>query len=121
MLFTESEKPLYKQVHAKKKTYRYRERDEAQRQAFLEQLQAYKKEEVVYVDEAGTDNTEDYAYGWCDRSERFEADKLGHRTNHISMISAWCDRQTLAPMTFKGYCDTALVEAWVKQLLIPAL
>ena len=84
-------------------------------------MQAYKKEEVVYVDEAGTDNTEDYAYGWCDRSERFEANKLGHRTSRISMISAWCDRQILAPMTFKGYCDTALVEAWVKQLLIPTL
>lgn len=24
-------------------------------------------------------------------------------------------------MTFIGYCDTALVEAWVKQLLIPTL
>ncbi|MEH2118429.1 hypothetical protein [Nostoc sp.] len=54
-------------------------------------LQAYKKEEVVYVDEAGTDNTEDYAYGWCNRRERFEADKLGHCTSRISMISAWCD------------------------------
>lgn len=37
------------------------------------------------------------------------------------MIAAWCDRQVFAPMTNKCYCDTALVEAWVEQLLIPAL
>lgn len=24
-------------------------------------------------------------------------------------------------MTFKGYCDTTLVEVWVEQLLVPAL
>jgi hypothetical protein len=27
----------------------------------------------------------------------------------------------LAPLTFKGYCDTTLVETWVEQLLVPAL
>ncbi len=37
------------------------------------------------------------------------------------MIAAWCHGQLLAPMTFKGYCDTALVEAWVEQLLVPTL
>lgn len=37
------------------------------------------------------------------------------------MIAAWCKGQLLAPMTFKGYCDTALVEAWVEQLLVPVL
>lgn len=76
---------------------------------------------MVYVDEAGVDDTEDYAYGWCDQNERFYALKLGHRTSRISMIAAWCDRQVFAPMTFEGYCDTALVEAWIEQLLVPAL
>jgi len=76
---------------------------------------------VVYVDESGVDNTLDYPYGWCHQSQRFEADKLGHRTCRISMIAAWCNGHLLAPMTFKGYCDTALVETWVEQLLVPKL
>jgi hypothetical protein len=104
-----------------KKSYRYRERDEAERQAFLTQLEAYSREDLVYMDEASADNTEDYAYGWCHHSQRFEADKLGHRTSRICMIAAWCNQQIIAPMTFEGYCDTTLIEVWVAQLLIPAL
>lgn len=34
------------------------------------------------------------------------------------MIAGWCERNILAPMTFEGYCDTGLVEAWVKQSLV---
>ncbi len=37
------------------------------------------------------------------------------------MISGWCNRKILAPMTFEGYCDTAWVEAWVEQCLVPEL
>jgi len=54
--------------HAKKKTYGYRERDEDQRKAFVKQLQQYLPEEIVYIDEAGVDDTEDYAYGWVNHS-----------------------------------------------------
>jgi transposase len=84
-------------------------------------LRAYPPEQIVYVDEAGVDNTEDYAYGWCARSERFYGLKLGHRTCGISMIAGWCDRSIKAPMTFEGYCDTAFVEAWAQQCLVPEL
>lgn len=73
------------------------------------------------MDESGADNTLDYPYGWCHQSQRFEANKLGHRTSRISMIAAWCNGHLLAPMTFKGYCDTALVEAWVEQVLVAQL
>lgn len=81
------------------------------------------------------DDTEDYAYGWCAQQERFHALKLGHRSCRISkelsgriilpekfrMIAGWCNRQVLAPMTFEGYCNTAVVEVWVEQVLVPAL
>jgi transposase len=84
-------------------------------------LGAYSYDQLVYVDEAGVEDTEDYAYGWCHHSQRFEADKLGHRTSRISMIAGWCNRHILAPLTFTGYCDTAWVEAWVEQFLVPEL
>jgi hypothetical protein len=108
-------------AHSEKKTCRYRERDEAKRQAFLETLAAYLSEQMVYLDESGADNTLDYPYGWCHQSKRFEADKLGHRTCRISMIAAWWNGHLLAPMTFKEYCNSALVETWVEYLLVPTL
>jgi len=37
------------------------------------------------------------------------------------MIAGWCNREVLAPMTFKGSCNTHLVEAWVEQWLVPQL
>ncbi len=75
----------------------------------------------MYLDEAGVDDTEDYAYGWCDQSQRFEALKLGHRTERISMIAGWCTSKIIAPMTFKGYCDSTLVETWVQAFLVAQL
>lgn len=104
-----------------KKTYGYQERDEQKRQAFLQQIQEYTAEQVIYIDEAGVNDTEDYPYGWCDRSQRFYDLKLGHRTSRVSMIAGWCDREILAPMTFQGSCNTALVEAWVERYLLPEL
>lgn len=105
----------------RKKTFGYRERDEAARAAFLEAFQGYAPADVVYVDEAGLDDTEAYAYGWCDRSERFYDLKQGHRTERVSMVAGWCSRAILAPMTFKGYCNTALIEGWVEHCLVPEL
>ena len=84
-------------------------------------MQAYLPEQIVYVDEAGVDDTEDYAYGWCEQSQRFYALKRGHCTRRISMIAGWCQRRILAPLTFEGYCNTVLVEAWVEQVLVPEL
>lgn len=104
-----------------KKTYGYRERDSKKRVVFLGQLNAYDPSQLVYLDEAGVDDTEDYPYGYCHYSERFHALKLGHRTERVSMVAAWCQRQVLAPMTFKGHCNTELFEAWVAQFLVPEL
>lgn len=76
---------------------------------------------MVYLDEAGVDDTEDYPYGYTHICERFYALKLGHRTCRISMVAGWCNRTVIAPMTFEGYCDTRLFEAWVGQQLVPQL
>ena len=76
---------------------------------------------MVYIDEAGVDDTEDYAYGYCHKSERFHALKLGHRTERISMVAGWCNRDVLAPMTFTGHCDTRLFEEWVERMLVSEL
>lgn len=73
------------------------------------------------MDEAGIDNTIDYPYGYCHKSERFHATKLGHRTERLSMISGWRDGEIVEPMLFKGYCNANLVCKWVEEFLVPEL
>ena len=75
----------------------------------------------MYLDEAGVEDTLDYAYGWSLRGRRCLGERLGHRTQRVSMAAAWCCGQVLAPLTFEGYCDSELIEAWFTQELCPAL
>ncbi len=75
----------------------------------------------VYMDEAGVDDTHSYAWGWSRKGERCYGERLGHRTQRISMLAAWCQGEVVAPLTFEGYCDSALVEAWFETQLCPAL
>jgi transposase len=75
----------------------------------------------VYVDEAGVDDTLSYAYGWSPKGERCAGERLGHRTQRVSMAAAWCQGEVLAPLTFEGYCDSALIEAWFETQLCQVL
>jgi transposase len=75
----------------------------------------------VYLDQAGVEDTLSYAWGWSPKGERCRGERVGHRTQRISMMAAWCCGQVLAPLTFEGYCDSALVEAWFEQMLCRAL
>lgn len=47
-----------------KKTYGYQERDEIEREKLALKLNQIDKKDIVYVDEAGIDNREDYPYGY---------------------------------------------------------
>ena len=104
-----------------KKTYGYRERDEAKRQAFLEHLSAKSPESVVYLDESGMDNREDYAYGWNERGQRFHALKSGRRQGRVNMIAALCEQQLMAPFTVEGACNRSVFEIWIENCLLPVL
>ena len=61
---------------------------ESKRQQFLEQLATWEPEKIVYVDESGMDNRDDYGYGWNELGERFHADKSGQRKGRVNMIAA---------------------------------
>ena len=44
-------------------------------------LASYSPAQMVYLDEAGVDDTTDYPYGYCHQSERFDALKLAIARN----------------------------------------
>jgi transposase len=77
--------------------------------------------ELVYVDEAGIDNREDYPYGYCEMGQRFYALKCGKRTERVSWIAALKQGQLFAPMTFEGCCNRDLFEMWLEECLVPQL
>ena len=105
----------------KKKTYGYLERDESKRQTLIEELANQVNEMIVYVDEAGMDNREDYTYGWNERGQRFHALKSGRRQGRVNMIAALCQGQLMAPFTVEGSCNRSVFEIWLETCLIPLL
>ncbi|GAC1463670.1 MAG: hypothetical protein NVS2B14_06160 [Chamaesiphon sp.] len=81
----------------------------------------YKPEYIVYIDEAGMDNREDYSYGWNERGERFHALKSGRRQGRVNTIVAYCNGQLFAPFTIEGPCNRTVFETWLETCLIPTL
>ncbi|NJM67942.1 MAG: hypothetical protein HC851_20895 [Acaryochloris sp. RU_4_1] len=104
-----------------KKTYGYRQRDEAKRKEFIEQLSSQQPEQIVYVDEAGIDNRQEYEYGYCEVGERFHTLNSGKPSERVSWISALKQSQLFAPMTFEGSCNHDLFEMWLGECLLPRL
>jgi hypothetical protein len=47
----------------------------------------YASDQIVYIDQASVDDTHDYPYGDCPQGARFDALKLGHRTERISLVA----------------------------------
>ena len=91
------------------------------RQTFIEQLAKWTDETIVYVDEAGMDNREDYGFGWNPRGQRFYALKSGRRQGRVNMIAALCQEQLMAPFTVEGACNRVVFEIWLETCLIPLL
>lgn len=75
----------------------------------------------MYVDEAGIDNRDEYADGYCPIGQRFHALKSGKRTERVSWIAALKQGNLFAPMTFVGSCNRDLFEIWLEECLLPKL
>lgn len=104
-----------------KKTYGYKQRDEQARSEFKQRLATLKPTQIVYADESGMDNRDDYGYGYSPEGERFHALKSGRREGRVNMIAALCNQQLLAPFTIEGACNRVVFEIWLETCLIPSL
>lgn len=108
-------------VIPEKKTYGYQERNEEKRQQFREKISKKPKEWLVYVDETGIDNREDYGYGWNEKGKRFYDLKSGKRSLRVSIVSGLCQGKLITPLTFEGCCNRKVFEKWLEEMLIPQL
>lgn len=76
---------------------------------------------LVYIDESGIDNTEDYPHGYCQKGQRFYALKSGKKVQRISMIAALNGKKIVVPLTFEGHCNMDIFNKWFEQFLTPIL
>ena len=56
-----------------------------------------RSEKLVYIDESGMDNREDYGYGWNKLGKRYYDLKSGKRSLRVSVISGLCQGKLVAP------------------------
>jgi transposase len=88
---------------------------------FLAQLDNPKASHLVYVDESGMDERDNYGYGYSLAGERFYDLKSGRRQGRINMIAGYREGQLIAPFTVEGACNRTVFETWLETCLIPVL
>lgn len=79
------------------------------------------EEKRVYVDETGFEAPLIRPYAYSPIGQKIVGEHTGKRFARTSLIAGLKENKPLAPMAFKGYCNTEVVLAWVEQMLIPAL
>lgn len=75
----------------------------------------------VYVDETGFNAPLVREYGYSLKGRIIQGDCTGKRFARTSLIAGLKEGQSVAPMEFKGYCNTEVVLSWLKTMLIPEL
>jgi transposase len=76
---------------------------------------------LIYVDESGMDERDNYGYGYSPVGERFDDLKSGRRQGRINRIAGYRDAQLIAPFTIEGACNRSVFETWLETCLIPVL
>lgn len=74
---------------------------------------------LVYIDETGIDEREQYEYGWSLEGERCYAKRSGGYGKRLSLISAVLGSAPtilIEPYVFNGHCERSWVEVWLEKL-----
>jgi transposase len=87
----------------------------------LAEVSKYAKEELVYIDESGIDQYLQYPWGYGLRGDKVFGEISGKRFDRESFIAGKVGGKIIAPMCFKGTCNTELFNVWIEQVLTPEL
>ena len=90
---------------APRQTYGYRERDQEKRKQDLERINQIDQSKIVYVDEAGFDNRDDYRYGYSYKGTRCHALKSGKRVSRISTDCGIEIRKSFCTTDIRRVCE----------------
>ena len=92
-----------------------------QRWLFQRELEKFSGQPVYYLDAGGGDHRLDREFGRAPRGERISEAVAGKRRERTSLIGAFRPGKLVAPLAFQGRCNTAVVEIYFAQVLLPAL
>lgn len=108
----------------KKKSLHASQRDrpdvQAQRQEFRAEVDQIDPKRLLLVDETGVTTTMTPAYAWSERGER-AVDSTPASWESMTVLAALRLDGVCAPLAFAGATDTATFQAYVEQILVPAL
>ena len=100
---------------------KYRERNEVQRWLFRRELEQLAPKSVYYLDECGVDHRLYREWARAPRGERIYEAVPGKRRERTSIISAAHGGKLVAPFVFQGSGNTAVVDIYFAQVLLPVL
>ena len=80
-----------------------------------------KSEELVFIDESGIDRYLHNPWGYGVWGHKVYGEVSGKRYDGESFIAGKNGKNIIAPMCFKGTCNTELFNAWIEQVLLPVL
>ena len=104
-----------------KKITLYKERNEQQRQEFLQEIANLNPDDIVWADESGIDEILYRSYARGPKKSRIYGEKTGKYVSRTSLIGAYNQHIMKAPFRFQGYTNTAIFNCWVKKCLLPEL
>jgi len=99
----------------------FSERNEQNRQTFLDEIKDIPISNLVYLDESGVNENLQREYGWAPRGAKIEGEVSGKTRKRLSMIAALNVQNIKAPFFFEGYTDTEVFNGWIEDCLVPEL
>jgi transposase len=76
---------------------------------------------VVFIDESGINQFLYREYGWSQRGQKVFGNISGKRYQRESFIAGLKGKTVIAPLCYKGTCDSKLFNFWLANFLLPAL
>lgn len=84
-------------------------------------IKSHGKDNIVYFDESGFEKHSYRPHGWAVRGKKVYGDVSGNNRKDVNLIMAQRGQEWLAPVVFKGSCNTKLVNTWIKDFLLKEL
>lgn len=103
----------------KKRTPQYLERDDIEREAFLEKVQKIPEGSIVFIDETGISDNEIPACAWSYSGVRAPGPTRGRSHKRVSIVASLKRGKLSSAMVLDGAFNGDAFEAYISQVLLP--
>jgi len=97
------------------------ERDEEQRQLYLQELEKIPKEDIVYIDESGIPHQMINEYCWTKKGSEVIGEREGGKRGRTSVIASLHGDNINVPMMYEGTMNGELFLYWLKNMFVHSL